>query len=135
MADQRRPRVLVIDDDPTVREVISYLLASFGCDCQTAPDGSNGLAHFNEGGWDLVLTDLSMPEMNGWEVAEAIRHRSSTIPIVLLTGLLDPETGRRAAERGLPIVPKPFRLESLKAVLIQALPARLFQRPRSFRHD
>ena len=108
MAEHRQPRLLVIDDDPTVREVLSYLLASFGWECQTALDGASGLARFEEGGWDLVLTDLFMPEMNGWEVIEAIRHRSSSIAIVLITGLYDPEIVRRATEWGGPIVPKPF---------------------------
>ena len=88
MAEERQPRVLVIDDDPSIREVVGSLLASFGYDCQTAADGAGGLARFDEGGWDLVLTDLAMPKMNGWEVVEAIRQRSSTIPIVLITGLM-----------------------------------------------
>src|SRR5262245_23851842 len=57
MSEARRPRVLVIDDDPSVREVLGSLLASFGYDCQTAVNGRAGLARFDEGGWDLVLTD------------------------------------------------------------------------------
>jgi CheY-like chemotaxis protein len=121
MAADRQPRVLLIDDDPSVREVVRCLLASFGYDCQTAADGARGLARFDEGGWDLVLTDLAMPEMNGWEVAEAIRRRSSTIPIVLITGLIDPEVEPRAGERGLPVVPKPFRVEILRAAVANAL--------------
>jgi hypothetical protein len=115
--------VLVIDDDASVREVVSYLLASFGYDCQTATDGARGLARFDEGGWDIVVTDLAMPEMSGWEVAEAIRRRSSTMPIVLITGLIDPEVMRRAAERGLPVVPKPFRSEMLRGAVAKALQA------------
>jgi CheY-like chemotaxis protein len=66
MPEERQPRVLVIDDDTTVREVFSHLLASFGYDCHTAPNGARGLARFDERGWDLVLTDVPMPEMNGW---------------------------------------------------------------------
>jgi CheY-like chemotaxis protein len=118
--------VLVIDDDPSVRETMSYLLASFGYDCQTAADGARGMARFDEGGWDIVLTDLAMPEMSGWEVAEAIRRRSPTMPIVLITGLIDPEVVRRAGERGLSVVPKPFRLEMLRAAVATALQASPF---------
>jgi CheY-like chemotaxis protein len=115
--------VLVIDDDPSVREVVSYLLASFGYDCQTAADGLEGLARFDERGWDIVVTDLAMPDMSGWEVAEAIRRRSSTMPIVLITGLVDPEVLQRAGERGLPVVPKPFPSKVLRAVVAKALEA------------
>ena len=121
MAEERQPRVLVIDDDSSIREVVRSLLASFGYDCQTAADGAQGLARFDEGGWDLVLTDLAMPEMNGWEVAEAIRQRSSTIPIVLITGLADPEVVRRAGEGRLPVVQKPFRGEMLRVAVANAL--------------
>jgi CheY-like chemotaxis protein len=44
-----------------VREVVRYLFQDFGCECETAADGPRGLARFDEGGWDLVLTDLGMP--------------------------------------------------------------------------
>ena len=113
----------MIDDDPSVREVVRYLLASFGYDCQTAADGARGLARFDQGGWDIVVTDLAMPEMSGWEVAEAIRRRSPTTPIVLITGMIDSEVMRRADERGLPVVPKPFRVEMLRMVVAKALQA------------
>ena len=121
MAKARRPRVLVIDDDPGVREVVHLLLASFGCDCQTAADGTSGLTHFDEGGWDLVLTDLAMPEMSGWEVVEAIRQRAPTLPIVLMTGSTGPDVMRRATEWRLPILPKPFPMQTLKATVVEAL--------------
>jgi CheY-like chemotaxis protein len=124
MAESRRPRVLVIDDDPSVREVLGLVLAPFGYDCQTAAGGSDGLARFDEGGWDLVLTDLAMPGMTGWEVAEAIRRRSSTTPVVLITGLVDADVIRHAEARGLPVVPKPFRAETLRSAVAEALHAR-----------
>ena len=123
MADRRRPRVLVIDDDANVRDVVRYLLEDFGYDCETAADGPRGLARFQEGGWDLVVTDLGMPEMSGWEVVEAIRRRSPTMPIVLITGLVGPEVMRRSGELGLPVVAKPFRSEVLRAAVATALQA------------
>ena len=123
MEEERRPRVLVIDDDSSVREVVRYLVVSFGYDCDTAADGASGLARFDEGGWDLVVTDLAMPRMSGWEVAETIRRRSPTMPIILVTGLIDSEVMQRADERGLPVVPKPFREEMLRTVVAKALRA------------
>ena len=124
MAEGRRPRVLVIDDDPSVREVVRYLFQDFGYECETAADGPRGLARFDEGGWDLVLTDLGMPEMSGWDIVAAIRRRSRTMPIVLITGLISPEVIRRSGgELGLPVVPKPFRSEVLRAAVAGALEA------------
>jgi CheY-like chemotaxis protein len=125
MAEARRSRVLVIDDDPSVREVVHSLLASFGYDCQTAADGASGLTRFDEGGWNLVLTDLAMPEMSGWEVIQAIRRRAPTTPIILITGLSDPAVIHRAREWRVPVILKPFRLDRLKAALVEALYAQL----------
>jgi CheY-like chemotaxis protein len=125
----RRLRVLVIDDDPSVREVVRSLLVHFGYDCETAADGQKGVARFDEGEWDLVLTDLVMPNMNGWEVATAIRQRSSTVPIVLITALVDAEVMEHAAERGVPVVSKPFRAEHLRTTVASALQLRLATTP------
>jgi CheY-like chemotaxis protein len=131
MGEERHRRVLVIDDDASVREVVCLLLASFGYDCQSASDGARGLARFDEGGWDIVLTDLGMPGMSGWAVADAIRRQSHTMPIVLITGRIDSEVQRRAEERGLPVVPKPFRVEMLRAVVASLLQASLSFEPSS----
>jgi CheY-like chemotaxis protein len=122
MADARRPRVLVIDDDPSVREVVQSLLASFGYECQTAADGRSGITRFDEeGGWDLVLTDLAMPEMSGWEVVAAIRRRAPTMPIVVITGLNDSDVMQRATEWRLPVLTKPLSAQTLKAAVVEAL--------------
>jgi CheY-like chemotaxis protein len=124
MVEAPRLRVLVIDDDPSVREVVSFLLASFGYDGETAADGRNGLVRFDEGGWDLVITDLVMPQMSGWDVVEAIRRRAPTMPIVLITALNDAVVMRRASESRVPVVTKPFPLQTLKAAVGEALHSR-----------
>jgi CheY-like chemotaxis protein len=74
MADARRRRILVIDDDANVREVLLHLLASFGYDVHASADPQSGLTRFKEGGWDLVLVDVVMPAMSGWVVVERIRQ-------------------------------------------------------------
>jgi two-component system chemotaxis response regulator CheY len=80
MADGHPPRALVIDDDASVRQVLRFLLAAFGYESQPAAAGASGLAQFVKGGWDVVLTDLEMPEMSGWQVIEAIRQRDPPCP-------------------------------------------------------
>ena len=121
MAAARQPRALVIDDDPGVCQFVSDLLAEFGFECQTANDGASGLARFDEGGWDLVVTDLAMPKMNGWQVIEAIRQRTPRTPIVLVTAYTAPEIVRRAGEYGVPVVAKPFPIATLQAAIAEAL--------------
>jgi two-component system, cell cycle response regulator CpdR len=123
MAGTHPPRVLVIDDDESVRTVIRYLPESFGYACETAADGQSGLVRFDEGGWDLVITDLAMPEMSGWDVIAAIRHRVPTMPILVVTAFNDLTVIQRTREWRVPVIGKPFRLETLKAAVIQALAA------------
>lgn len=124
MSDARRLRMLLIDDDQNVREVLAHLLASFGYECQTAADGVTGLGHFDKGGWDLVLLDIAMPAMSGWTVVETIRRRDPLLPIVLITGMQEPAVMRRAREWRLPILLKPFRFEAVQTVVATALQPR-----------
>lgn len=125
MSTTRRPRILLIDDDPSVREVLLHLLDSFGYDCQAAADGASGLARFAEGGWDLVLIDIVMPAMSGWAVVETIRQRTPTMPIVLTTGMSAPAVMRRARDWRLPVIVKPFRWEAIREIVATALQTRL----------
>jgi two-component system, NtrC family, response regulator AtoC len=115
------PRLLMLDDDPNVREVVSALLTAIGYDCQTAASGRAGLLRLDEGGWDLVLTDLTMSEVTGWDVVEAVRRRAPATRVVLITGLGGPDVVRRASELGVRVITKPFDLQTLKAALVEAL--------------
>jgi len=76
---------------------------------------------WDEGGWDVVVTDLMMPGMSGWEVITAIRGRSPTMPIVLITALSDADIMRRASEWRVPVVAKPFPMAVLEAAVLGAL--------------
>ena len=116
-----RPRILLIDDDANVREVLEHLLASFGYEGQTAADAISGLARFAAGGWDLLLVDIVMPGTSGWALVETIRRRAPTVPVVLITGLNDPAVMQRARTWRLPVIAKPFRADALQAVVVKAL--------------
>ena len=119
-----RPRILLIDDDPSVRDVLQHLLASFGYDCHTAADGVSGLGRFDEGGWDLVLVDVVMPAMSGWSVIESIRRRAPSMPIALVTGMTEPAVLRRDRDWRLPVIVKPLRPEDIQAIVATALQAK-----------
>jgi CheY-like chemotaxis protein len=121
MTHAGRSRILIIDDDLNVREVLEHLLASFGYECQTAADGVSGLACVDKEDWDLVLIDVAMPAMSGWTVMETIRRRSPGQPIVFITGMQEPAVMRRASKWRVPVLLKPFRFETIRTVVTTAL--------------
>jgi CheY-like chemotaxis protein len=124
MSDARRPRILVIDDDANVREVLLHLLASFGYDVHASVDPVSGLTRFKEGGWDLVLVDVVMPAMSGWGVVERIRQYAPTTAVALMTGMNQPIVMQRARDWRLPVIVKPFRADAIRAIVARALGAK-----------
>lgn len=105
--------ILVIDDDATIRLLLCAGLSKQGFHVLEAAGGPAGLAAFRTRRPDLVLIDVSMPGMDGFQVARAIGSESSvrTVPLVMLTGSDDPDTRRQALEAGaLEILTKPFQL-------------------------
>ncbi len=83
------PRVLLVDDDPDLRETLSLGLAEHGIDVDVARDGADALAQLDRGAApDAILLDLGMPRMNGWQFRD-LQKRSPTlarIPVVVMTG-------------------------------------------------
>src|SRR5262245_38180957 len=81
--------ILVIDDEADVRELVADVLTGRGHAITVAAGGRDGLARFETGRYDLVITDLGMPDLNGWEVASAIKASRGDLPVLLLTGWAD----------------------------------------------
>jgi signal transduction histidine kinase len=111
-------RILLIDDDPTVREALSSLLRAMGHTVTEAAGGAAGLAMLAATPPDLVLTDLGMPEVTGWDVARAVKAERSGLPVILLTGwgdqVEDEEGGSACVDR---ILGKPVGLQDLLGVI------------------
>ncbi len=78
--------ILVVDDEEFVRETLADMLTMLGHTVKTVEGGREALRELTAGNFDLVFTDLSMPEMDGWEVAREIRHRRPEMNIILVTG-------------------------------------------------
>lgn len=80
-------RILVIEDDPASLELLKYLLESAGHEVRTASDGAAGLRAALEGDYELVLCDLQMPELTGYEVITRLRAnpRGNAVPVVAVT--------------------------------------------------
>jgi signal transduction histidine kinase len=107
-------QVLVVDDEPGIREVISAFLRSDGHEVTTASNGREGLKEFQAKSFDIVVTDRAMPQMNGDQMASLIKQTRPNIPVVLLTGF---GTVIETAERQLPsidvVLGKPVTLKTL----------------------
>jgi CheY-like chemotaxis protein len=119
-----RGRVLVIDDDAQVRALVAAILESEGYEVHGATGGVEGLTLADTDPPDVVLLDLQMPGMNGYEVCRVLRHGPKTrrIPVVMVTVSDDPHLNRDAYAAGAQAcVPKPFRKEGLIAVIEAAL--------------
>jgi CheY-like chemotaxis protein len=82
----RALKILGVDDEPMVREMISDSLTSAGHIVMSAVNGADALARFKPGYYDLVITDRSMPKLNGDKLAAAIKARDAELPVIMLTG-------------------------------------------------
>jgi len=90
----RSLRCLVVDDEPPVREVLGDILESAGHSVVTIGDGAEAIALFAAERFDLVVTDLAMPRVSGWQVARAVKQTAPHVPVFLVTGFgveLSPE--------------------------------------------
>ena len=118
-------RILVADDNKAIRDLVSGFLEFLGFEVALAGNGIEALAVFLESTFDLVLTDLEMPIMDGLSLASHIKARAPSTPVILLTGS-DRETVRKKVERGPvdSVIFKPFRLEDLQNTVQGALVSR-----------
>ena len=120
-------RVLVVDDDSNSRALCSINLLLEGLEVLEAEDGKRGLARALQESPDLVVTDVAMPGLNGFELAEALRRDESTaqIPLIFLSGELNADNEARAHSLGaLAYVTKPFDPPAFAKLVAGALTRR-----------
>jgi CheY-like chemotaxis protein len=121
MVNSLQPRtVLVADDEPDILEVIQFNLELMGLHCIATNNGEDALVHAREARPDVIILDVMMPKMNGYQVARELKADAtcSRIPIIMLTARAqesDVEQGKQAgADR---YVTKPFEIDDLMAVV------------------
>jgi signal transduction histidine kinase/CheY-like chemotaxis protein/HPt (histidine-containing phosphotransfer) domain-containing protein len=131
-AEQERSLVLVVDDHPTNREVLTRQLARAGYACETSFDGEDALGRWKSGRYALVLADIHMPRMDGYQLTAAIRrieraeHRGRT-PIVAITANVSKGEPERCLEAGMDdFLGKPLRIAQLATTLHRWLPHVVF---------
>jgi signal transduction histidine kinase/ActR/RegA family two-component response regulator len=112
-------RLLVVDDEVTVREVLAEALRAEGCEVITAENGQIALELFDQyhGEFNAVFTDIGMPDMNGWELATAIRRRSETIGLAIVSGWADAiSCDTRNVVKADWVVSKPFDINRISEI-------------------
>jgi CheY-like chemotaxis protein len=117
-------RVLVVDDSPTIRKVVSHLLDSNGYETITADNGEDAIQKLRDEKVDLVLTDFVMPRMNGYQFCREVRGDPTlhNLPIVLMSAKGDKIRGQFVQQTGaMDAITKPFDPLALVAVIENAL--------------
>ena len=116
-------RVLVVDDDPGVLRMLVAVLRREGFDVREARDGREALDVLSGGDIDLVLLDLMMPVMNGWDVLDVRKGDPSlrAVPIIVITANVGPETSAILQHGVSALLPKPFDLTHLAEIVNSCL--------------
>ncbi|MEM6794491.1 MAG: response regulator [Acidobacteriota bacterium] len=122
-----RPRILAIDDEPDVLAVLETVLGRSGFEVSSSPNGADGLIKAHVEQPDLILLDIMMEEMDGWETLRLLKldERSSRIPVIILSARAEPRDKIRALQDGAAdYIVKPFSivdsLERIRTVLHDA---------------
>lgn len=118
-----RARILVVDDEPGVRELVARSLTTRGnYEVHTASDGPAAIQLLRGAKYDLLITDLKMPGMDGLTVIREARRHSATLPIVIMTGFSTEASAIEAINLGVcGYLTKPFRLPRVLVVAARAL--------------
>lgn len=117
----KRAKVLVVDDEPVIRSLLSDVLREEGLDVVAAKGGEEGIEKARNDCFDLVFTDVHMPDIDGIEVLRAIKKLEKPVPVILMDSYPD-----SLVEKGLSLgaygcLHKPFELKGLRSILEDVL--------------
>ncbi len=125
---EEAPRVLVVDDEKVIREILADFLSMEGFFVRTAEDGSEALVELSRHHYDLVLSDLKMPNMGGLELLAAVTKHAPNVVTVIMTGFGTVETAIDAMKRGAyDYILKPFKVEEVVHTIRRGLEKRKLQ--------
>jgi excisionase family DNA binding protein len=117
-----RPRVLVVDDESSMRDLLSKTLALAEYDVDTAPDGRSALERLRLYPYDLLIADLKMPGIDGLHVIREARRMKASLPVIIITGYSTESAAIEAVNLGVSAyLTKPFRLPQVLAAAARAM--------------
>ena len=129
MSSHPRPRVLFVDDELPLRDVVSRLLDRRGVDVTTAGDAISAVEVLRDEPFDLVLTDFQMPGMDGFELLAHVREHYPDLPAVMMTGHASVQHAVQAMSNGaVDYLPKPFAVDALAERVVGQIEARRSRR-------
>jgi len=115
-------RILTIDDEETIRDLLVNILVRFDHQVSSAADGMTGINIFKNGEYDIVFTDLGMPEVSGWEVAQQVKEMDPDVKVVLITGWGVELDESKLADRKVDyVIAKPFQISQIQEVVSKAM--------------
>jgi signal transduction histidine kinase/ActR/RegA family two-component response regulator len=122
LKESRQARILVIDDEDSVRDILSRMLKTKGHQVVVASNGEEGIERFRSESFDLVFTDLGMPKLSGWEVGKTIKGINPRVPIAMITGWGVELDREKLSESGIDlIVSKPFNFDQVIHLVSEAM--------------
>jgi two-component system nitrogen regulation response regulator GlnG len=117
--------ILVVDDDDVIRETLQELLSA-DYSCQTAATAEEALAKLEAQSFDVVLTDISMPGLNGMELLKRVVEKYPGTPVIIISGHSDQDHAQGLIRRGaFDYLLKPFRLEVVESSVKRAIASKL----------
>ncbi|HEX7550698.1 MAG TPA: response regulator [Candidatus Methylomirabilis sp.] len=115
-------KILLVEDDKEMRDLLAEVLRAEGCDIAEAADGAEGLLCLHRESFDAIILDKNMPGLSGLDLLPGIRTICPRTPVILITAFGDAQAYLDARQKGaFEFLFKPFRMEDLVAVLRQAL--------------
>jgi DNA-binding NtrC family response regulator len=122
MIAKKEARILVVDDEKQVADVLVDYLSNLGYQTVAAYSGYDALSKFKDGDFQLIITDLKMPEMDGMELLEAAKRLDKQVVVVVITGHGTIESAVEAIKKGAyDFISKPFKMEELEIIVNRAL--------------
>ena len=118
MMESQITRILIVDDNPNMSNLLSDMLEVFDFSSQRASDGEEALSLLNQEGFSLLITDLRMPKMTGLELLKTVKDKYPKLPVVVITGYSTEATEQELlTAKADGFLNKPFRMNDIESVL------------------